>query len=338
MSNFYRNTFDIASSTSSLPSVIYALTNTNVANSFKKNGSNIFTNTNYISPFTNINEKPNTINYQYQGTDISNWSIAAYTEGNNNSSFSQSILPTWCKNVRIIAIGGGGSGFAGQHIHNAEHHATTTNLDIYIHQNNNHDHYQNDQQHGTLNQNQNRQQPGKYDNTAQGPLGNHQANNEQSRAQHNNQGLRQDNNYNTHIHQNNNERQQQTQYGNIDTPHNYDAASYKGAGGAAIYITSIQTQTYNQINITAGGPSSSTHVSLNTTQISVGGAQTTTAGTVQGTMPSQSYAYSGSASNQNPGQNGINNSAQFTTTLTYGNGGETGAGNPGYYRVYFLTD
>ena len=47
----------------------------------------------------------------------------------------------------------------------------------------------------------------------------------------------------------------------------------------------------------------------------------------------QGVAYAGSTT----GQNGLNTSQGYTTTLQYGNGSQ-GPGEKGYYRAYFLTN
>jgi hypothetical protein len=102
MSNYYYKTAPIST-------VIKYITDSSTYNSF---ASFAPLNTSYTSNFSNdINEKPNTLNYTYQNTDISNFCIANYVDGTSTATEN---IPTGAVSARIILIGGGGGGSTGQ--------------------------------------------------------------------------------------------------------------------------------------------------------------------------------------------------------------------------------
>ena len=77
------------------------------------NNLGITLNTSYTALSTGINEKPTKTGFYNAGTDISTYCIASYTE----NSIS---IPTWCTNLRVVLMGGGGNGAGsttGQQIH-----------------------------------------------------------------------------------------------------------------------------------------------------------------------------------------------------------------------------
>jgi hypothetical protein len=85
-----------------------------------ESGGNNDTNTfEYISLGTSIKyiasskafENPKTTGYKYQGTDIANSIVAIYTDYTVDTTINS--IPTWCTQLRIIAIGGGGGGGGG---------------------------------------------------------------------------------------------------------------------------------------------------------------------------------------------------------------------------------
>jgi hypothetical protein len=55
--------------------------------------------------YTNINSTPNTFYYSINGVDITTYSIATFVEASSGSTTN---MPSWCKNIRAVLIGGGG--------------------------------------------------------------------------------------------------------------------------------------------------------------------------------------------------------------------------------------
>lgn len=61
------------------------------------------------SKFENINQTvTENVGYKITGTDISTYSIAAYTEAVGGGSINA--VPSWCKSIRAVLMGGGGHG------------------------------------------------------------------------------------------------------------------------------------------------------------------------------------------------------------------------------------
>lgn len=68
---------------------------------------------NHGMPSTNI-EKPLSLSYQYNGTDISNYCTAFTLQYNSSSSFNPGIdTPIMFKHVSVVCVGGGGGGGGG---------------------------------------------------------------------------------------------------------------------------------------------------------------------------------------------------------------------------------
>ena len=328
MSNFYRNTIDIVVGSTASPPIIQYITENLTC--FTENGTDIFNivptyDPTYSSDFggtIGIDEKPNTIGYSFQGTDTSTWSIAPYIDSTTVASFTQSNLPSWCKNIRVVTIGSGGGG-------------GTINTNV------NHDHYNN----------QNKQTDRAFDHSNQQENNGGQRDGAQVQPTQLHPSIHQNTGGQHHGRDHTGQNQAQDAYHYNDHVHdNINAATSGGGGGAGIYLTSISTQTYSQIQIQT---TQGTVLSLSngtTYTITAGGGSGMTAGTVtsqgfeiQGSQisgPVQGYGYTGNpGSQQSGGQNGINNSGDdFSTILTYGDGILGASGNPGYYRVYFLTN
>ena len=77
---------------------------------------------------SNINSKPNTFNYSIAGTDITTYSIATFTE--HGGGGATSTIPSWCKNIRAVLVGGGG-GSQGSYIPANNQHDTYSNNSGY---------------------------------------------------------------------------------------------------------------------------------------------------------------------------------------------------------------
>jgi hypothetical protein len=343
MSNYYRNSIDIAQPYLNVtPLVKYIITSkmigdvsgNTVNSSFTSSTSTTYTtgifSTTSSSDFTNIDESPNTLYYTYQGTDVSEWCIASYVD----SSTGLGTIPSWCTNVRIILIGGGGDAQRQQNPNN------NVNQDNAHYISNQHDGLQN--QSGKPNQHQAQTQPGNENN-----MENHQ----HGTSQHgNHDGI-------NHFHDTQNQQVNQIHHNNNKA--NTDNFQQAGNGGAGIYLTTISTQTYSQIEITAGQSNQSTILQLSSNSsnstayiITAGGAQQASVGTITGqNIQTQGnnisinnqligYGYSGASGQGSAvGVNGIANSQTYSTTLTWGDGGSSAStpGVAGYYRVYFLT-
>ena len=370
MSNFYRKELDIAQGNSPI------IRTTNVEKLFTKNNDNIFTVYNHTSNFTNINERPNNVGYGYYSqsttTDISMYSIAPYKEGSNGQSLTNSEFPTWCKNIRVVMIGGGGAGYHAyeiQHNHQLASHNNTDSVQYQFFQEDNHVNGR-QQQKQQINQQGSNSQGGVGSNHHKGQLqgevhgrgSRHEGANEQNIVDNRDDGFGSQQHQNNSIYQQRKDSWNKRQWNRTHRHHNWGGlhqvtqyAAYSGGGGAAVYLTSISTQKYPTVKITSGGVSSATLLTLTdaaggTVNITAGGGALTATGTVtaqgatiqanQITTPIQGVCYEGGSSSPSvAGVNGLNNSSgSFGTTLSYGNGGLQTTGNPGYYRVYFLTD
>lgn len=58
-------------------------------------------------------ENPTDTGYKYNGTDIANSMVANYTDYTTDTTLTSADIPSWCRGLRIIAIGGGGGGGSG---------------------------------------------------------------------------------------------------------------------------------------------------------------------------------------------------------------------------------
>ena len=341
MSNYYRDSIDIAQTlvkyiitSKTISTTIGNVSGNTVNSSFTSSTSTTYTSgiftTTSSSDFTNIDESPSTLYYTYQGTDVSEWCIASYVD----SSTGVGTIPSWCTNVRIILIGGGGDVQSYQNPNNNVNHDNahyiSTQIDI---PNNSQILRPND--HNTDNTR----------NNGQDNKDNHQGVNTQSQINGTQTNITHHLKVNQTHHNNN----------NANTDHFQQA----GGGGAGIYLTTISTQTYNQIQIQTGQSNQSTILQLSSNSsnstayiITAGGAQQASVGTITGqniqtqgntiSINSQliGYGYSGASGQYTTGGlNGIVNSQQFSTILPNGTGGSSGStsGIAGYYRVYFLT-
>ena len=103
MSNYYKCSADLSKQTQ-LKVICNSITNADIKDNYLNldiiNGNTTFT--------SDINEKPAILGYEYKGTDISTYAIAAYIESPSTLS-----IPDWCNKIRVILVGGGGSGGKG---------------------------------------------------------------------------------------------------------------------------------------------------------------------------------------------------------------------------------
>lgn len=97
-----------------------------LCSSFTTDIGNNYKNTNIqikASDFNNngdftINEKPDKLKYFVDGTDISDFSIAKYIDMSGTFTITNSDIPLWCKKIRAVLVGGGGSGGKGTNAKN----------------------------------------------------------------------------------------------------------------------------------------------------------------------------------------------------------------------------
>ena len=343
-SNYYKTTNSIQTSiypTLELPQAIIKIVTDNslngVSNPYKSNDSYIFSSildTSYTPDFTGINEKPNTVGYSVGGTDVSTWSIASYVDINTFPTFSSDKIPSWCKAIRVIMIGGGGS--KAQDFNQGpfyKHYAHTPSVAIIGASNTevpgsdpNNSSYNEpvDRKNDTIQQFQNQNVYSVNQDLVMVFIRHWQQDNP---SRHYNTR------YNWEFH--NHQGVEVDQYGIHQT-------GGGGGGGGAVYISSISTQTYSQIQISG---TSSLTLSLNGATIITcgaggnGGAQT---GGIGGTVSTPVGGFTPTFSNNgtsgdrygNNGNNGFRSDV-YSTTLNVGNGG---SGTGPYYRVYFLTN
>jgi hypothetical protein len=316
-------------------------------NYFKQLGLPIVSAT--FSGVNTINEKPNSLGYLYNGTDISQYCIAPYVESNGTTFTS---IPTWCKNIRAILIGAGGNGASGT-LGSHQYNNRQQHIHLAYVRNDNNDH------DGINHRNKHDPSTGGYH---VGDWNLYESHRKGGIAP--NEGI-------TH----NKEVFGIYSQNNTLTRHalNYDAGPYynqasgqkggTGGGGAFIFLNSINVES-STISITGGGTSQSTSLSVTQTNISgttkyeaTKGANAVSiisgnGGTV--TVPTTLIIdVSGNGKNGNDsttaGSSGFHN---YSSTFPYGNAGVGGAGglsgdNPtpspgtngqaGYYRIYFLT-
>ena len=55
----------------------------------------------------------NTVNYRYVGFDIGNYCIPTQYVSYTSTGHTTATIPTWCKKIRVICVGGGGGGGGG---------------------------------------------------------------------------------------------------------------------------------------------------------------------------------------------------------------------------------
>jgi len=281
-------------------------------------------NTSYLPTFTSsVDEKPNTLGFFVQNTDISNYSIANYVEG--NTSVASLSIPSWATSMRVVLVGAGGSGGTGVNPYQPGRQFSPQN-------NQNHEDFLDhdggswqDQQRGGPQQGyghayENLDQDYRY---TQGPSTRYQ-----------------------HTHQHNVGNTPGLQYG------------YAGGGGGGGGFVYFNTTDINSVSISVG-TSSGEHTSMvagGTTYIAGGGisGQASTPGGSENNSSSGGIITRsrGPAASGNPGGNsGIYSylSPNYTTTFPHGKGGPGGGsggsngasnggtgGNGGYYRVYYL--
>jgi hypothetical protein len=345
MANFYRNNVPLFNtnlvSVTSVPNgIIQCYTNSN--DLYKNNGITIASNTGYTS-ITNIDQSANTINYKINDVDISRWCIASYIEG--NTILSQT-MPSWCKKIRVILIGGGGA-------YTAESHNNQNQVNVNL-QIQHHEDERNSYNDGAaLQQNQNNK-VNQQDQTTQV---NYIEPNYQLQP-----------NYQEHIGNGNNQdqgfRHDHANWHHVGTftiqntnHQNQNILPINGGGGGGVYISSLDVVTYTSISIQCQSGNTKLILSEQTTAqqtqttITANPGSTSTGGTVQIssnlTIQSSSSSitntavqgvfYTGGSTSQS--KNGLElNSRVFPTIV--GNGG-TLSGNSGtneYYRIYYLTD
>jgi len=85
---------------------------TTIVSGYNNNLNNSTSNTFITTSSPPISERPNNLNYQINGHDISEYSIAKYTDYSTGNHTSIQI-PPGCKSVSVFLVGGGASGQAG---------------------------------------------------------------------------------------------------------------------------------------------------------------------------------------------------------------------------------
>ena len=335
MTNYYYKT------NTTLSSIIKGTTNTNIQAAYGGTGGLIIATSTFSSVVT---ETPSTLNYSYQGTDISTSCIAYWEEGSSGTPTK----PIWCTKIRAILVGGGGAGANGQ----------TGNYVSAVNQNT-----------GTISKWAN-------GNDGNGPLGTYEIVSVPSGYNSTDVKLPiHDDNNNTHITNNVNAYNQRynyygnthhNQYGYITTNH-INTAAYQisglggggGGGGGFLYLgeTSIggNTPTISFTPVASKGKTTTLTIG-SSTWAALGG--TNASGVTSGTGGSTS----GTANQITDGENGTTATTpaagsggkcflkDYASSLTYGKGGDGsngvgGGGTPGnpgttgteYYRIYFLT-
>jgi hypothetical protein len=329
MSNYYKTvTINGTPTAISLDKIIKTTKFTSDQTSFV----NIGVPNNTSSDFTNtVTETPNLLNYQINGVDIAEKSIAYWVEGTQaNGSIS---VPSWATKIRAVLIGAGGSG--------GQNNLENNNQIIYRNISNNHNN-QDFSEHQTNNEGITELQ---YQITNDAQLVNYDRN---QNPQYNN---------NT---QNNDQVNQQTEHYQINCHNNYGAG---GGGGAFLYLSDIivegnsniicnsqktELQNNNLSYIAGAGNNGGCNTQTTQSARANGGS----GGTITVTAPTQSSGISsngGSGTNVaafttvsttfSGGESGGNNYIINETIKSYGKGGNSrSSGNSGYYRIYFLTN
>ena len=337
MSNYQYNGIDIAN-------IIQGFTRD--MPEYKKTNTNLNTGIGNTSLSLSLNERPNTINYKIAGVDISQYSIAKYTDFISSGNIT---IPTGCKTLTIALVGGGSSGGPGgiQNTYNYDNDRGDLYGQIYNFYNYDNDTAQapnNTHQHNNyyVFQRQVQQQTGNFHNRGATLAGQRTANgNNQNHFGVNQHNNNQPTSYNEDVTvwQFNN-----TDFGGHYTINNYDndyAGYYNnthqhqhhlnqtggpgrgGSGGGFCYISNLQTASIQSIQV--GGVAQATV--LNTT----GGQYIANAGTTSGGTGSGSGAIVATGAT---GVNGTTNSGGVSGISGYFASGYTGTGqlstNVGY--------
>jgi len=116
MSNYYKESIRLSN-------ICLSINTSDVSNNSFKN-LNIPLNSTAGFFTGTVNEKPDNLGYTINGTDISTYCIANYFETSSATSFT---TPSWCKKIRAVLIGAGGSGSVGQSAQNTTNAATNQN-------------------------------------------------------------------------------------------------------------------------------------------------------------------------------------------------------------------
>lgn len=316
MANYYYKT------NTTLSSIIKGTTNTNIQAAYGGTGGLTIATTTFSSVVT---ETPSTLNYSYQGTDISTSCIAYWVEGSSGTPTK----PTWCTKIRAVLVGGGGAGANGQ----------TGNYVSAVNQNiTNRDYWTN----------------GKWGNGYQSTLvltipADYYANGLRINFNQQNQGNTHDNEY----------AYDNTQHVNTAAYQITGLGGGGGGGGGFLYLgetlIGANTPTISFTNVASKGKTttltigSSTWSALGGTNAS--GVTLGTGGSTSGTANQTTAGESGTtATTPAAGFGGKCFLKDYASSLTYGKGGNgsdgvAGGGTPSnaqsgeaeYYRIYFLT-
>jgi len=327
--------------------------------------------TNYTSGFTNtVNENPSPLNYQINGVDIAENSIAYYIDSTQVSGIISA--PNWAKKIRAVIIGGGGAGqeyTAKNDVAETDNHIEKNDYKVHNnvvnHQNVNQDVPANGVQQNNDQNYNGRQATSQYKekhiqqhynfyNVQPAPVIPESANYDGSQRtggyadRHQNYNLI----YIAHqnIHQNNNQQIEHVDYRveslqqSFKQQHIPETLGFGGGGGGFIYLSDY---TFS---------SSSLNVSINNTSTTLtidnkifiaykggdGNSSIGTGGSTQVATGVQTQTING----QNASNTAGGNSGAPFASLNYGKGGDGGtsssdpAGKPGkdgYYRIYYLT-
>ena len=103
-----------------LTSLINGIDNAESNDNNVKNAFNAGPIRNSIVPFTSIDESPNTLNFKYNNTDISDYTIANYIVPTWTNNWQSISIPSWCNKIRYALCGGGGGGGSATQNYNDE--------------------------------------------------------------------------------------------------------------------------------------------------------------------------------------------------------------------------
>lgn len=198
--------------------------------------------------FTNntVNERPNNLNYKYNGVDISTYCIAKYSITTGSIA-----IPTKCTSIGVILVGGGaGSGGSTQNQCQAAI-AYVAPVYVTVSQYDRTTHHNQGTQHGNIQQNQDGANGAQTFNLGADTQG------------------YPNNNQNVHVWPTRTyEQQQQTGTAAVAEVNSGSQAGQAGVGGSYVYLTSTVTQGSNiNIVIGAGGTASA----AGTTSFTAGG-------------------------------------------------------------------